>query len=566
VWLLLPFNPDWRWLLEREDSPWYPAMRLFRQPSLGDWAGVIARIAQALAPDLSALWPQALDLHQQGRLAEAQALYREVLRHAPGHFDALHMLGVATLQAGETRQGIALIGQALALEPNHADAHSNLGNGWLDLGRPEEALACYERALALNPDHADALNNRGNALQALKRPAEALASYEQALRLKPAQADTLANCGNALLDLDRPGDALACYDQALALNPGHADALINRGNALQGLTRHGEALDSYARALALRPDYAEAHWNEGLSRLVLGDFERGWAKYEWRWKKKTTVSPLRDFAQPLWLGRESLQGKTVLLHAEQGHGDTIQFCRYARHVAARGAAVLLEVQAGLKPLLAGLEGVGRVLAKGEALPDFDCHCPLLSLPLAFGTRLETIPADIPYLSADPARAALWQARLGPKTRPRVGLAWSGNSAHVNDRNRSVPLAEFARRLGGQAQWVSLQKQVREGDWEALQARRDIAHYGEALGDFADTAALLVNLDLVIAVDTAVAHLAGALGKPVWLLLPFNPDWRWLLGREDSPWYPSLRLFRQSAPGDWDGVLARVADALGRFAP
>ena len=570
VWLLLPFNPDWRWLLGRDDSPWYPGMRLFRQAGLGDWGGVIDRVKAALdaqagrpAADLSALWAQALALHRQGRLAEAEALYQAVARHCPGNFDVAHMLGVVALQAGDTQRGVERVRQALALNPDDPDAHSNLGNGLLDLKRPQEALACYEQALRLAPGHFDALNNRGNALQALKRPQEALASYDLALRLKPDHAEALANRGNALLDLDRLEEALLSFDRSLALKP-EAGALVNRGNALQGLRRHAEALDSYARALALRPDYPEAHWNASLSRLALGDFEGGFAAYEWRWRKSNLVSPLRAFPQPLWLGQEPLRGKTILLHAEQGLGDTLQFCRYARRVAALGADVVLEVQPALKPLLAGLEGAGRVCAKGEALPPFDCHCPLLSLPLAFATRLDSIPAEAAYLRADPERAAAWRARLGESAGPRIGLAWSGNAAHVNDRNRSMALARFIALAAGPGQFVSLQKQVREADLALLRERPDIVHFGEALADFADTAALVANLDLVLTVDTAVAHLAAALGKPVWLLLPFNADWRWLLERGDSPWYPSMRLFRQPGPGDWDGALARVRQELAVF--
>lgn len=467
---------------------------------------------------------QAIAHHQQGQLAAAEALYQEILRTDPKNFDALHLPGVIAVQTGHPENGVELIGRALALNRHHAEAQAHIGNAYRDLRRPEEALASYDRSLRLKPHSAVVVNNRGTALE----------------------------------DLMRPEEALACYNKALSLDPGYAEALNNRGNALQDLKRPAEALDSYARVLQLRPGFAEAHWNESLCRLVTGDLSLGFEKFEWRWK--TAMFKPRDFRQPLWLGKTPLRGKSILLHAEQGLGDAIQFCRYAKQVAAQGGTVLLEAQAALRPLLAALEGVSQVFARGEPLPDFDCHCPLLSLPLACGTTLATIPAEGAYLRSDPARQRAWATRLGEQAAPRtrIGLAWSGSAGHKKDHNRSIPLAEFITLAQGPAQFVSLQKEVRPSDLQALRECQSVAHYGDELADFADTAALIANLDLVIAVDTSVAHLAGALGKPVWLLLPFNPDWRWLLDRSDSPWYPTFRLFRQPTIGDWPSVLRTVA--------
>jgi hypothetical protein len=269
----------------------------------------------------------------------------------------------------------------------------------------------------------------------------------------------------------------------------------------------------------------------------------------------------RDFAQPLWLGEFDIAGKTVLLHAEQGLGDTIQFCRYAEKVAARGASVLMEVPPALLSLLAQVEGVRQLIGRGEPLPPFDCHCPLLSLPLAFDTRSDSIPAQVPYLRSEPERVGAWRRRLGDGKLPRVGLAWSGSATHLNDTNRSIPLEDFARVVCPEAQFVSLQKDVRAADERVLIGRRDVRHLGSELQDFADTAAVIELMDLIVTVDTAVAHLAGAMGKAVWILLPFNPDWRWLLDRDDSPWYPSARLFRQTAHGDWSEVVARLSVEL-----
>jgi tetratricopeptide (TPR) repeat protein len=519
---------------------------------------------QAKPDYVEALFNRGLALRDLGRLDEALDSYEQAARLRPGYAEALFNCGNALLDLKRPEEAAASYGRALELDPGNADTLNNLGNALRDLKRPAEALARYEQALQLRPGLAAALNNRGNALQDLGRQEEALASYEQALQVNPDYVDALYNGGNALLALGRLEEALACYDRGLRFQPAHANALCNRGNALQGLRCREEALASYAQALQINPGLVEAHCNESLCRLTLGDWRGGFAKYEWRWESEACATAKRNFPQPLWLGQESLQGKTILLHPEQGFGDTIQLCRYAKRVAALGATVLLEVQPALKTLLAGVAGASQTFASGEPLPAFDCHCPLMSLPLAFGTRLDTIPAESFYLRADPLRAARWQARLGEKALPRVGLAWSGSALHANDRNRSMPLVQFGKLAAGPAQFIGLQKELRAIDRLILERRPGIAYHGDGLADFAETAALIANLDLVIAVDTAVAHLAGALGKPVWLLLPFSPDWRWLLGRGDSPWYPSARLFRQAKPGDWDGVIAEVAGALALF--
>jgi hypothetical protein len=359
---------------------------------------------------------------------------------------------------------------------------------------------------------------------------------------------------------------LADYDRALALRPDYAEAHTNRGVTMHVLERFDEALQCYERALAARPDFAEAHYNEGLSRLLTGDFNRGWAKHD-RWREIAQFKHAeRNFGQPRWTGSQAIAGKTILLHAEQGFGDTIQFCRYAPRVAALGAHVILEVQEALRDLIQrSLDGVVQMASKGDAMPPFDMHCPFLSLPLAFGTRLATIPRETPYLRASSQAAANWSARLPPGRRPRIGLAWSGRPEHNNDQNRSIDLASFLSPLQGiDATLVSLQREVRAADAVVLQQRSDLIHFGEELKDFSDTAALVANMDLVVAVDTSVAHLAGALAKPVWLLLPFIPDWRWLLGRDDSPWYPTMRLFRQDNSRQWDSAFHRLRAALDDF--
>jgi Flp pilus assembly protein TadD len=475
---------------------------------------------------------EGLALHRAGRLTEAREIYRRVLEMQPGHADAHHLAGVIAYQTGNLAEAVELIGRAIELNPAMVAAYSNRGLALRDLKRPQEALACFDRALQLKPDLAVAHCNRGLALQ----------------------------------DLDRLMDALASYEAALKLQPDYAEAYANRGNALNLLQRIDEALQSYDRALELRPDLAEAHWNRALCRLLVGDFTRGWEEYEWRWAYphlKAQIGERRRYTQPLWLGAEPLQGKTILLYGEGGLGDTLQFCRYAKLAADAGARVILEVPAALLALLKNVAGASQVVEQGAALPAFDFHCPLPSLPLAFKSGLNAIPASDSYIACSAAKLAEWEARLGERAKPRIGLVWSGGRNHRNDRNRSIALGELIEYLPRQYQYVSLQKETRQSDEGALGSHGDILRFDGQLNDFSDTAALCQLMDVVVSVDTSVAHLAGAIGKPVWVMLPFVPDWRWLLDREDSPWYPSARLFRQEKAGDWAGVLGKVQSALLR---
>ena len=371
------------------------------------------------------------------------------------------------------------------------------------------------------------------------------------------------NRGNALLDLNRLNEALASFDAALARIPNYAAALVNRGNALRSLHRAEEALASFERAIAIEPELAEAHWNKGLLCLSLGDFEAGWRGYEWRWRRDN--APSREFAQPQWRG-EDLHGKTILLHAEQGFGDTIQFLRYVPMVAGLGAKIILELPDSLVPLLDTIDGVVAIVSRDQAHPPFDLHCPLLSLAVTFGTTLATIPAPLPNLRAPAERIEKWRARLPRNEAHRIGIVWSGKPTHNNDHNRSIALARLAPLLSMPGfKFISLQSEIRDADLPLLAKLPALLRLEEEIADFADTAAVIAELDLVIAVDTAVAHLAGSLGKPVWILLPYVLDWRWMLDREDSPWYPSARLFRQTVIGDWDSVIARLGQELARAA-
>jgi tetratricopeptide (TPR) repeat protein len=538
---------------------------------------------------------EALALHRQGRLDEAEKLYNRALKAKRDHFDALHLLGMLNHQRGKAGEAYRLIAAALKVDPRSPDALSNLALVLHTLKRDDEALASLAKALTLAPGHLDGRNNRGNILLDLQRPAEAIADFDAVLALAPqhiqarinrgnalaamgenngaladydlalAQAPTnpLAhyNRGNSLRALGRDGDAAAAYERALSAAPSHVNAWLNRGLALAALNRHQEALQCYGKVLSLQPENADAHFNVALSLLTVGDYPRGFAEYEWRWKR-TGMGVVRKFRQPLWRGDVALAGKTILLHAEQGLGDTVQFVRYVPLLARAGARVLLEVQPGLAPLLADVEGVAEIFARGEPLPPFDLQCPLASLPLACKTEVSNIPAGIPYLRVPEQRMAQWRARFEGLRSPCVAIAWSGQITHVNDRNRSIALAELEPLLSVPgAQFVSVQRELRLGEAEMLARDGRILHLGEELNDFADTAAVLALADLTICVDTSVAHVAGALGRPAWVLLPFQPDWRWSLEREHSPWYPAVRLYRQPAPGDWCGVIERVRAAL-----
>lgn len=466
---------------------------------------------------------------------------------------------------GDFEAALARYREAAAAAPNYPRAYVNIGNALQRQGKLDEAVGAQQTARDLDPHYAAARFNLGLLYQAQGKPDAAEPELREALRLAPGMADAAIALADLYESGGRPADCERELRHALRIDPRHPGALNNLGMVLHARGELDEALACFGRAVEIDPGYADAHFHESLCRLLIGDFETGWRKHEWRWRSRQFEDARRDFAQPLWLGEHPVAGKTVLLYADQGLGDTVQFCRYASLVAARGATVVMEVQHPLKTMLAALDGVSHLLAKGEALPAFDYQCPLLSLPLAFDTRLDTIPARIPYLRADPVRVRGWQERLGAKRRPRVGLVWSGRIEHGNDRNRSIALADMATLVSDRAQFVSLQKELRAADKPALDARKDILHFDDGLEDFAATAALIASMDVVITVDTSVAHVAGAMGKPVWILLPFVPDWRWLLEREDSPWYSTARLFRQPASGDWATVLRRVAQALAAVA-
>jgi len=497
------------------------------------------------------------------RYEEALAKLDLLQTMRPGQAGVFYNRGVCLNGLVRSEEAAESYRKALKIAPQNHETHNNLGAVLLDLHSFDEALKHFRRAIEIKSDFVPALNNLGIALLDLRRFEEALSAFDRALLQSPELAELYCNKANALKALGSFDEALAGYDRAIVLKPDYAEAHNNRGSCLEDMMRIGEALFSYRNALALRPDYAEAHWNFAINRLRIGDLKTGWVESEWRWKCPALQLRQRDFDQPLWLGAEPIEDKILLLHGDQGLGDAIQFLRYVPLVAARGARVFLEVDPTLHELCSGLKGVSRIISKGEALPAFDFHCPLSSLPRAFDTTLNSIPSVTPYLSVGD-NGRVWKQRLSSMNSPRVGLVWAGNPNHRNDHNRSISLETLLPLLDAKAQFFSLQKEVRPHDHAVLRERKEIIDLGSELRSYAETAAVIQNLDLLISVDTSVAHLAGALGRPVWIFLPYVPDWRWLLMRTDSPWYPTARLFRQSETRDWQSVVRQASAAIQVF--
>jgi Flp pilus assembly protein TadD len=468
--------------------------------------------------------------HTAGRLNEARDCYERVLAHDAKNCHALYLLGSLLVAEKKIGDAIMLFEQCIEFHPSLALAHNALGNAW----------------------------------HALKNIPAADASYRRAIACKEPSAEAFCNLGAICRSRGELDEAVSLYRRVLELKPEFAEAWCNLGIVLRELGQLDEAGGAFRRALAISPKMAAAHFNAGLLCLLRGDFQTGWQQHEYRWAS-TQRGTARSFPQPLWLGQFPLHGKTILVHAEQGLGDTIQFTRYLSLLKDEGAQVVFEVQPALKGFLSECLGGTHVLQKGEPLPAFDVHCPLLSLPLAFSTTLDTIPHHTPYLTVPASHRRKWNEIMAGYPSPRIGLVWFGNRQHLNDLNRSISPAIVARFLDGVPMALHcLHKEFPNSADAALTASGQVVSHAGRIRDFSDTAALVEQLDLVISVDTSVAHLAGSLGKSLWLLLPHVPDWRWLLNRTDSPWYPRARLFRQHSRQDWDTVLATVRTELEDF--
>jgi len=547
--------------------------------------------------------------HQRaGRFREAEAVYRQVLAQNQDHPVVLHHLGLLMHQGGRPEAAADFMYRAISADPDVPEVYNNLATVLGQLGRYPDALNMLDQALGLDPAYAEAHSNRGIALDKLGRRDEAVAAFRKAVELRPDYFEARSNLGSALaragrLDeaidhlraatvgrsrnpgarapvadafcglgaaLQKRGDldgAIAAFRNATEARPDFAEAYTNLGNALKESGRLADAIAALRKAVELRPSFPDAHWNLALALLLAGDFHGGWLEYEWRRHLKEDAAQQRPFPQPVWNGAP-VSGRTLLLLSEQGLGDTIQFIRYAPLLAARGATVIVECQPKLRPLLQTVKGIHRVIARGEPLPAFDAHARLLTLPGTFGTDLQSIPADVPYLHAEPDQVVRWTARLRELAPDalRVGIAWQGSPTFGGDAQRSMPLRHFAPLAACPGvRLFSLQKGFGAEQVRSLPEPFPVIEFSppldETSGAFVETAAVMAGLDLVITSDTSLAHLAGALGVPTWVVLSFVPDWRWLTERPDSPWYPSVTLFRQTARGDWDGVFARVAAAL-----
>jgi tetratricopeptide (TPR) repeat protein len=522
----------------------------------------------ALNPRLFQAWLQRGNvLRALGQLDEALGSFRQALQLKPDYAEAHYNCGVLLERNQQLNAALASYDQAIAIEPRFPQAHYNRAGVLKALNQMNAALAAYDNALAAKPDYAEAHANRGVVLQGLKRWEEALASYNQALTLRPDLKDCLLNRSTVLQESGQWDAAVADCDRVIAQDPQCAEGYFERARIRVQIGKVDVALADYDRAVTLKPDFAEAQYNRALALLLSGDYENGWLNYEWRWPNadKLFLDGKRAFDRPLWLGKEPIAGKRLLIYSEQGLGDAIQFCRFAKPVAELGATVFLEVQAPLAPVVETLEGVSKVIVEDSPLPEHDYRCPIMSLPLALKTTLDTIPGAAGYLRSNPAKVDAWRAKLGNRGRPRIGLVWSGNARQANDRNRSVRLSRWVEHLPREFDYVCLQKDIRPADQETLAANPWISRCDTELLDFSDTAALCECLDLVITVCTSIAHLGGALGRPTWVMLPFDADWRWLLGRTDSPWYESVKLYRQQIIGDWPGVFTRIgADLRQQF--
>ena len=509
--------------------------------------------------DAQDLCRQAAKLHQSGNSADAERLYLQALALNPGNVTALHLLGVLRSQAGRKSESQELIGPALALPPAAPVALMHHGMVLQEMGRPQEALLSYDRALALKPDYVPVLQNRSGVLMTLGHPAEALASQDRAAAAAPGDAAVWKNRGHLLRLLDRSAAALASYDRALAIDPDDPQSWDDRGAALHLLKRFEGAMASFDRAIGLRADYAPAWFHKALGFLLLGQLEQGWPLLEWRHRLPGAAA--RSYAQPLWTGTEDIAGKTLFVWWEEGLGDVLQYFRFVLAAAARDARVIFSAPAAIRRLLEGADAPVEIVGPEAAPSYFDCHIGLLSLPLAFGTRLATIPAAPAYLHAEAERVKVWAEKIGGDGF-RIGVIWATTASR--SLGRSFALRELVSLAGlPGVRLIALQKHDGLEELDHLPPGMTVEshHFDEGDDAFLDTAAMMENMDLIITADTSTAHLAGALGRPVWIALKYVADWRWFLGRTDSPWYPSALLFRQEADGDWASVFARMKAEL-----
>jgi len=491
--------------------------------------------------------------------------YERAIKIEPNFVEAYNNLGIVLRKVFRLDESVACFKKALQINPNLANTYNNLGLSYQDKEQYDEALKCYQKALQLNPNLADAYNNIGNVLRTKEEFEDSLKYYEKALSLNPNLPESYIGIGCYYQQKEDMDKAMIYYKKALSIDGDSKDAYFSMGAIYSEKGMNDESIDCYRKAISINPNFVYPHYNISFCLLLKGNFEEGWAEYEWRWKTKEFEALRRDFGKPRWYGEE-IRGKRIFLTCEQGLGDAIQFVRYAKRVKDLGAEVILEVPKVLHRLFMYVEGIDSLVIVGSELPNFDVYCPLLSLPYVFKTNLETIPNEVPYIKVNSETIEMWGEKIEKgKDRLNVGIAWTGNPKHKRDKYRSIRLEKFAifNELKG-VRYYSLQVGVGSEQLKEVGSKFEIVDLTGEIKDFFDTAGLIMNLDLVITVDTSVAHLAGALGKQVWVFIPFVPDWRWMLNREDSPWYPTMRLFRQNERNDWDSVIKRVYEELGKL--
>lgn len=518
--------------------------------------------AISLRPDyVNALVNAGDVLSKLNSLDEALVYYEKALLVDPAHLSALGGKAATFIAFKKFDEAKTIYEQVLSINSNIAMAHNNIGFIHNERLEYQEALDAFTKGLIIQPDNVSILINRSNSFIGLKDYNKALEDVQKVLSIEPQNGDALANYGLILSTQRKLNEAIDIYKQALIYKPGHKEAINNLANAYIDIKQYDKALATFNEVLTMDPHFALGHWNQSLCLLLMGNYRRGFEEYEWRWECKF-LEARREFNRPLWTVDQSLENKTIFVHAEQGLGDAIQFLRYVPLLIEKGAAVILGVTPPIKSLVKDWKGVSTVVNKGESLPLFDVHCPLMSLAFAFKTELDTIPNNVPYIHSDNNLVEQWKERLPEIEQPRIGIVWRGNPKNENDAVRSIGLSNLIA-LTHQYHnitWVSLKQEV-EDDEKAILDAHHILRFEEELTDFSQTAALIDNLDLVISIDTSVAHLTGAMGRPLWVPLAYNADWRWLDDREDSPWYPTARLFRQAEPGNWQTVINALSVAL-----
>lgn len=531
------------------------------------WADAIACFERALAikpQHADALLNAGIAARKLNKLEVALGYFNRLVSLFPERQDAWVNLGLLLNQLGRVEEAMETYARAILQHPQVAELHHNHGVLAMHLKQFTQAKSSLQEAVRLKPGYVEALNSLGLVLKKMQATSESLACYTQALALQPDNVETLRNKGVLLAETGQSAEAIACFDRALNIKPDFAEALNNKGIVLVEQRAFAQAMMCYDQALALQPNDADVWWNKALCLLLTGQYEEGWKLYEWRCKKVDMQAMYPVYAGMPWRGQPLRADQRLLVTYEQGFGDIVQFCRYLPLLAAQGISVIFYVPRVLATLLNSLSDQIQIVAKGDRLPDFDAYCPLMSLPWVFGTTVETIPATIRYLSPSVCHQLKWQQLLGEQKAMRVGLVWSGSEKHKNDRHRSLSFSALESLLEAEVEWHCLQKEFRSDECELLDAQTVVRMHQSNIDDFSDTAALIEAMDLVISVDTSVAHVAAACGKPVWILLPYHPDFRWMLDSEQTPWYPGVRLFRQTVAGDWPTVLGRVRQALDQM--